>query len=234
MNLHDQIVAGLTLMGCKVVPGRSKYTELEYPHFKSGHKFFVGRNGALRKGPCASRSVSIGDASNQTGFYYRLRSAAQSGVFKMCGSCAHYHDAGKEFSDPKTGRVFSGRCAKLDQQPCKTLNLLCGGDFYVTPKDACDPKCPLCIGRGTTTPHGSRCSCIWEKHGYMKQMAVLLANARESYKTRGIFLVVADGHIIAGADGVISRFANDEAAIQALVQAGYTRDEVTVNPIFHP
>ncbi len=58
--------------------------------------------------------------------------------------------------------------------------------------------------------------------------------AREVYKERGTFLVIVEGHICAGADGLVARFKDDNDAAATLEAAGYKRDGVTQNLIYHP
>lgn len=62
----------------------------------------------------------------------------------------------------------------------------------------------------------------------------LFFNARVSYKERNIFLIIVEGHVVAGSDGIVARFKDDEAAAKCLEEAGYTRDSVTENNIWHP
>ena len=63
---HDRLVAGLTAMGYKVVNNKSRYAFL---YTSDKYKLFVGANGALRSGECATASHSIGQASSQSTFY---------------------------------------------------------------------------------------------------------------------------------------------------------------------
>jgi len=70
--------------------------------------------------------------------------------------------------------------------------------------------------------------------GLYNNSSALFANARKTYQERKIFLVIAEGHIIAGRDGIVARFADDRAAEACLAKAGYTRDPVTENNIWHP
>lgn len=62
----------------------------------------------------------------------------------------------------------------------------------------------------------------------------LFRSARISYKERNIFLVIVEGHIVAGSDGIVARFEDDEKAAACLKEAGYTRDSVTENNIWLP
>lgn len=64
---HDRLVAGLKTLGFKEdYSSRSaKYTCLVHPT-NAQSKYFVGRNGALRAGKCATQSYSVGDPSRQT------------------------------------------------------------------------------------------------------------------------------------------------------------------------
>ena len=53
----NKVIEMLLAKGCKEVKGRSKYRTFERP---DGTDFyFVGRNGALRAGKSASKSVSL-------------------------------------------------------------------------------------------------------------------------------------------------------------------------------
>jgi len=62
----------------------------------------------------------------------------------------------------------------------------------------------------------------------------LLRRAAESYRARNIFLIVAEGHVVAGTDGIIARFDNDAAAVKGLEEAGYIREKLCHNLIFRP
>lgn len=67
-------------MGCTDNAEKSgKYQAFNCPWFKSGHLFFVGKAGALRKGYSPSRSVSIGSPSEMGGFYTRVLLAGDTG-----------------------------------------------------------------------------------------------------------------------------------------------------------
>ena len=57
----------------------------------------------------------------------------------------------------------------------------------------------------------------------------LLRNARRKYRKMGARLIIAEGHIVAGKDGIIARFKNDEAAAKCLVAAGYKQVPRTDN-----
>lgn len=68
MTYKQKLINGLACMGWRLdTQDKSKYTA--FTHRAFGYKLFVGTNGALRKGDCASRSYSIGDAARQTDFY---------------------------------------------------------------------------------------------------------------------------------------------------------------------
>lgn len=62
----------------------------------------------------------------------------------------------------------------------------------------------------------------------------LFAAAREHFKRQGIRLVIAEGHVVAGPEGVIARFTNDEEAVKCLTEAGYIREEGIQNLVFNP
>ncbi len=67
-------MAGLTSLGWRLdVNDKSKYEAYRKPGDK--HKLFVGPNGALRSGECASRSFSMGDATRLTPFYKSILEA---------------------------------------------------------------------------------------------------------------------------------------------------------------
>lgn len=73
-TFEQRLAAGLKATGWQEDPhGRSRFREFKR-HDKS-FKFFVGPNGALRSGEVATRSYSIGTASNQTGFYRQVLAA---------------------------------------------------------------------------------------------------------------------------------------------------------------
>lgn len=62
----------------------------------------------------------------------------------------------------------------------------------------------------------------------------LLRNAKEGYRKRGLRIIVADGHIVAGINGVVARCTDDESACKLLEDAGYTRDTDLQNLVFFP
>lgn len=67
-TLADRLCRGLLALGWRVdFLDRSKYTAFTKPGSK--RKYFVGTNGALRVGDCASRSYSIGCPADQTEMY---------------------------------------------------------------------------------------------------------------------------------------------------------------------
>ena len=73
---RDRLVAGLLACGCIVdTDDKSKYTA--FKRLGQRTKYFVGVNGALRCGECASRSFSIGDPSNQTSVWLRILKAGE-------------------------------------------------------------------------------------------------------------------------------------------------------------
>ncbi len=63
---QERLIAGLTAMGYKPIEHKSG---LYKAFIRNGPKMFVGPNGALRTGRSASNSHSVGDPSQQTGFY---------------------------------------------------------------------------------------------------------------------------------------------------------------------
>ena len=64
----ERLEAGLQALGWQAdTTGSGKYSAWRKAGMKS--KAFVGSNGALRLGECASRSFSVGDATRQKGFY---------------------------------------------------------------------------------------------------------------------------------------------------------------------
>ncbi len=60
----------------------------------------------------------------------------------------------------------------------------------------------------------------------------LFRNAHGHYRDRRIVLTVVDGHVLAGTDGIVARFDNDQKAVECLLEAGYVREPLTGN--FHP
>ncbi len=63
---QERLIAGLTAMGYKPIEHKSG---LYKAFIRNGPRMFVGPNGALRTGRSASNSHSVGDPSQQTGFY---------------------------------------------------------------------------------------------------------------------------------------------------------------------
>lgn len=61
MTKTDEIIALLGKMGANEVDCRSgKYRQFKHPHDRMpGFSFFVGKRAAIRRGTCASNSVSI-------------------------------------------------------------------------------------------------------------------------------------------------------------------------------
>jgi hypothetical protein len=49
----------------------------------------------------------------------------------------------------------------------------------------------------------------------------LWAGSRSHYKDAGTTLLVASGHVVAGAEGVVARFASQAEACRVLEAAGY-------------
>lgn len=77
---QERLVAGLKAKGWVADAGdRSKYQAFTHAE-KPGRKLFVGPNGALRSGDCASRSFSIGDAARQSEFYTAVLAAGDKAL----------------------------------------------------------------------------------------------------------------------------------------------------------
>lgn len=134
MTYQEQIIKGLTLMGCQPVTTATR----KYQVFRLNREgydkflFFVGPKGALRRGKCATDSVSVGDPQNQTGFYKRLLEASAKGCFKACLTCLHWRDtqpATYKASDNDRALKREGYCAAL-AQAAAPMNLRCGGDQW--------------------------------------------------------------------------------------------------------
>lgn len=62
----------------------------------------------------------------------------------------------------------------------------------------------------------------------------LWAGAREHYKERGSYIHVCEGHVIAGSDGVVARFVDDDSAMKTLIEAGYVRETAIQSIVFKP
>ena len=75
---HDRLVAGLTALGWHQVPSHSHYIQFCSSQYGPNVCLFVGPSGALRKGRCASQSVSIGDATRQRTFYAKVLAAGDT------------------------------------------------------------------------------------------------------------------------------------------------------------
>jgi hypothetical protein len=76
-----RLIAGLISMGwTQDLNDRSRYSAF----VKAGHqrKLFVGPNGALRSGHCASQSGSIGDSRRQSEFYLKVLAAGDAHLTK--------------------------------------------------------------------------------------------------------------------------------------------------------
>lgn len=71
MNIADKLIIGLIVSGHTEVDSKSKYRTFTHPKLGE-NKIFVGSHGALRKGPAASFSWSLGDATRQTAVYKNL------------------------------------------------------------------------------------------------------------------------------------------------------------------
>lgn len=98
-------------------------------------------------------------------------------------------------------------------------------------------ECPEC-GRWTQEGAGCRCADCQEKAANrlacFNTSPELFRNARDSYKRRGIFLVIADAHVVAGSDGIVARFEDDAAAMKCLEDAGYSKETGLQNTIYKP
>lgn len=71
-----RLAAGLRAFGfMEDRSDRSKYRAFTKSGTNGVNKKFVGCNGALRSGDCASRSYSMGDPANQTPVYLRVLEA---------------------------------------------------------------------------------------------------------------------------------------------------------------
>ncbi len=71
LTFRERLIAGLLALGYKRdLTDRSHYEAFTRPGLDD--KLFVGTNGALRKGHCASKSWSIGDATRQTPVYSQI------------------------------------------------------------------------------------------------------------------------------------------------------------------
>lgn len=83
MTYAEKLKNGLLALGWREdKTDRSKYTAFTHPDpIKRQFKLFVGPNGALRKGECASRSYSIGDASHQSEFYKHVIAQGEQGPY---------------------------------------------------------------------------------------------------------------------------------------------------------
>lgn len=64
--------------------------------------------------------------------------------------------------------------------------------------------------------------------------SAIFVSARRAYDIDGIQLIVAEGHIFAGAYGCVARCKDDEEAIKILTEAGYVRWPSEINIIFKP
>lgn len=71
-------------------------------------------------------------------------------------------------------------------------------------------------------------------NGNFNNTSSLFKNAREYYQVNAIVLMVVDGHITAGKDGVVARFDGTAAACAALEEAGYTRENFDGQTLYHP
>lgn len=70
--------------------------------------------------------------------------------------------------------------------------------------------------------------------GNYNNSSELFRNARDRYRRKSIKLIIAEGHVVAGSDGIVARFDNNAAAIKCLVEAGYSKEPSEVNLIFNP
>lgn len=73
LTFKERLIAGLLALGWRQDNSdRSRYTAFVN---HGAPKLFVGENGALRMGECASRSHSVGDPNRQTKFYTQVLEA---------------------------------------------------------------------------------------------------------------------------------------------------------------
>ena len=78
-TFKERLVAGLKAYGwTEDFSDRSHYTAFVHP--KYSQKRFVGTNGALRQGHCASKSISIGDATRKRAIYTMLLAAGDAAL----------------------------------------------------------------------------------------------------------------------------------------------------------
>jgi len=66
-TFKERLIAGLHAKGWKECSTKSHYAAFQHPEREE--TLFVGENGALRVGRCASASHSVGDPSRRTNFY---------------------------------------------------------------------------------------------------------------------------------------------------------------------
>ena len=84
-TLKERLIADLRSLGWREATGnRSRYTAFVHPDkVKHPNMLFVGDNGALRSGLCASRSCSIGHATHQTPYYSLALTAGDKALDPM-------------------------------------------------------------------------------------------------------------------------------------------------------
>lgn len=61
----------------------------------------------------------------------------------------------------------------------------------------------------------------------------LWKEARKSYPAHTL-IIVCEGHVVAGSDGVVARFDDDAEAINVLEQAGFKREPAIRSIVFKP
>lgn len=75
MTFAERLRIGLRSAGYQPDPSdRSKYEAFTHPSYP-GSKLFVGPNGALRQGRCATESWSLGDPTRRTPLYLKFLAA---------------------------------------------------------------------------------------------------------------------------------------------------------------
>jgi hypothetical protein len=80
-TFKERLIAGLQTKGWKQVEtASSKYTCFRNPNNLAGPLLYVGFAGALRAGPCASQSHSVGDPQRPTAFYKGLLAAGDAAL----------------------------------------------------------------------------------------------------------------------------------------------------------
>lgn len=89
MNFRDRLTKGLLALGFKQEQSKSNMLVFSNHSKSPGMLYFVGPNGALRKGLCKSKSWSLGDPSIQTPFYESVLKASGENVEWICAICSN-------------------------------------------------------------------------------------------------------------------------------------------------